>query len=1092
MKTLYRKIEVLSLMLVITLSTIALITIPQDNDVEANISDPDDYGYYWVDNKDPDPKVEYSWIDATTGGTKISDSMYSSSSYTTVSLPFNFTYYGNTYDTVYVTSRGYVSFVDTYVTTSYRKLPSSGSPHGTIAVYWAYPYYYRYTSGGIWTLSGTTSDGVRYFVVEWERGAYDLTYEAIFYETGEIKFQYKDTQATSSSYSNGGYTTVGIEDPTDTYGITYSYNQKIINNGLAILFTPYHPKVSVTLTDGHGSDGHVVLAGYRYYNLHVDVYLDGGVNRFKSLFLYFGEVSSYILIRYSFSSGLMNLSAINPENEYIKLDVLNSSFMSDGVTNWSFDLKVWFSPDFPLGGNLSVQYFILTSSAGVGMGEIPDVFFLENTYAFIGNMKAYVDPGNGWEEVSYNSWVRDRIPLRFTGQKLIYNCTQNDTLFPQVISPPNSAFYVMLVDENGVTYYDNSSSGREYDFILNTGSEGKSKVFEIRVGIIPGENVINKPSSFILRVDDDIPPPPSGFIIHADSFRDPQTEVDNDDELFLTWLKTADRLSGVRGYYINDTINLSNPQGIFVSGDNDRFVWNRSEEGEYNLFIWAEDRVGHLSKPVRAKILIDKDEVEFFDFVVGPMGVNGWITSTSPTCIIKVKDYGGSGVFGDTVEYQYSPGGLENMTDWIPADLFGVKDEFNVEIHPQLDDGPENYIKFRAMDFAGNGYTYSELFQLKVDSEPVGFRDIFPSTNVWWPSTTVTVNITLFDTTSGVDLNTIYYRYSKNNGINWTDWTKYTPEPGQIIDDGREVHISIVLELPEGDQNLIQFRANDIAGNGVIESEKYVIKVNTKPNVIISSPESGAVFYENDVITFDASLTSDYDGDPLTFTWYDNDKPLSDRPSFETTLLVGEHVIRLEVYDGVHTISKQIRISVNKTELPPPGVDKDNDGMEDRKEIIWGLDPTNPYDAELDSDGDLFTNREELENDTNPFDRAEHPTIQTTPETPEEKKPFLDLMGIMVLIVAGVIALLAIIVIYSWMLRRREQEEVLAEQEEDNLLEAGNIQAALPPPPVPPEAPPVGEAPPEGEIPPEQYPPEAPPEGYAPPEGFPEGAPPTQ
>jgi len=47
--------------------------------------------------------------------------------------------------------------------------------------------------------------------------------------------------------------------------------------------------------------------------------------------------------------------------------------------------------------------------------------------------------------------------------------------------------------------------------------------------------------------------------------------------------------------------------------------------------------------------------------------------------------------------------------------------------------------------------------------------------------------------------------------------------------------------------------------------------------------------------------------------------------------------------------------------------DDDNDGMPDWCEILWGLDPFDPSDADDDPDGDGFTNLEECQNGTNPF-----------------------------------------------------------------------------------------------------------------------------
>ncbi|MBI3818035.1 MAG: carboxypeptidase regulatory-like domain-containing protein [Planctomycetes bacterium] len=57
------------------------------------------------------------------------------------------------------------------------------------------------------------------------------------------------------------------------------------------------------------------------------------------------------------------------------------------------------------------------------------------------------------------------------------------------------------------------------------------------------------------------------------------------------------------------------------------------------------------------------------------------------------------------------------------------------------------------------------------------------------------------------------------------------------------------------------------------------------------------------------------------------------------------------------------------TVAPPtaPFIDKDNDLMPDDWEVLVGLNPNNPLDADLDNDGDGLTNLEEYIHGTNPF-----------------------------------------------------------------------------------------------------------------------------
>ena len=65
-------------------------------------------------------------------------------------------------------------------------------------------------------------------------------------------------------------------------------------------------------------------------------------------------------------------------------------------------------------------------------------------------------------------------------------------------------------------------------------------------------------------------------------------------------------------------------------------------------------------------------------------------------------------------------------------------------------------------------------------------------------------------------------------------------------------------------------------------------------------------------------------------------------------------------------IGKTVTGAFARAELPP--LDRDSDGMEDRWEEQFGLNPDDPADAALDNDSDGLSNLEEFQEDTNPID----------------------------------------------------------------------------------------------------------------------------
>ena len=56
-------------------------------------------------------------------------------------------------------------------------------------------------------------------------------------------------------------------------------------------------------------------------------------------------------------------------------------------------------------------------------------------------------------------------------------------------------------------------------------------------------------------------------------------------------------------------------------------------------------------------------------------------------------------------------------------------------------------------------------------------------------------------------------------------------------------------------------------------------------------------------------------------------------------------------------------------------MDSDGDGIPDKIEVAWGLDPKNPDDAKEDMDGDGFSNLEEYRAKTDPKSAVSHPSV---------------------------------------------------------------------------------------------------------------------
>lgn len=221
---------------------------------------PDRHGYYAFDNTDAAyaEVPTYDWVEidpayGTIQGEEIVLGDYGDyqDKSRTVSLPFPFKYYGQTYTRATVCSNGWLAFGSTYLV-NYRNwtIPGAGGPEAMVAAFWDD----LYQTTGSKVYQWYDSPGHRW-IVEWSRmrndaGGSSETFEIILYDPahhptstgdGEILLQY---DAVSNIDSVDGYATVGIESPDQTDGLLYTYfNQypagaATLQSGRAIRFLP--------------------------------------------------------------------------------------------------------------------------------------------------------------------------------------------------------------------------------------------------------------------------------------------------------------------------------------------------------------------------------------------------------------------------------------------------------------------------------------------------------------------------------------------------------------------------------------------------------------------------------------------------------------------------------------------------------------------------------------------------------------------------------------------------------------------------------------------------------------------------------------
>jgi hypothetical protein len=226
----------------------------------------DGYGYFAYDDTDAgyDEQPTYEWveIDPDLGGSGTILTLANDET-KIVSLPFNFSFYGDSYNRVSISSNGYIAMDSTWVADMYNwAIPGAGGPPLLIAPFWDDLDPNATDSSGnvcYWLDSANHR-----FIVEYSRiqHIHDPTnptpaelqtfevilYDPAFYPTvtgdGEILFQYKDIDNDDQWHN---YATVGIEDRNHTNGLEYTYANSypdaaapLVNNR-AIKFTTDPP-----------------------------------------------------------------------------------------------------------------------------------------------------------------------------------------------------------------------------------------------------------------------------------------------------------------------------------------------------------------------------------------------------------------------------------------------------------------------------------------------------------------------------------------------------------------------------------------------------------------------------------------------------------------------------------------------------------------------------------------------------------------------------------------------------------------------------------------------------------------------------------
>jgi hypothetical protein len=200
--------------------------------------------------------VGFSYVDGDTPLALSGDDNFIS-----VSLPFPFPFYGQSYNTAFAATNGYLNFLAGNSIFSNSSIPSTGAPNGAIYPFW--DDLFLDASSTAWTkLTGAAPN--RQFTIEWRDVgffadlAHRVNFEVTLKENGQILTQYNSVGAFSRQ--QGDSATLGIENATGTDALQFSFNEASITPpNMAVLYRlPPSGFVQGHVTD---ANDHLALGG---------------------------------------------------------------------------------------------------------------------------------------------------------------------------------------------------------------------------------------------------------------------------------------------------------------------------------------------------------------------------------------------------------------------------------------------------------------------------------------------------------------------------------------------------------------------------------------------------------------------------------------------------------------------------------------------------------------------------------------------------------------------------------------------------------------------------------------------------------------
>jgi hypothetical protein len=302
-----------------------------------------------------------------------------------------------------------------------------------------------------------------------------------------------------------------------------------------------------------------------------------------------------------------------------------------------------------------------------------------------------------------------------------------------------------------------------------------------------------------------------------------------------------------------------------------------------------------------------------------------WQTQTPVGCSIKIiEPQPGSGVSGSSIEYRIANGTLKRFGQWQSQPVSGTGEILTPTLSYNFEEGPFNWIQWRAYDVIGNGPVSSQPYQVPVDTKGVTYHDFYPPSELVLLDTDVTVKITLADFGgSGVNVSTLRAAVKAAGATEYGDWfipdfviiSQSEPVTTSLTSGPETVRLSVMIDkFSNGTENYIKFRSFDTAGNGYTESVGYQVKINTQhflPKVTLIEPLNGSIIRTlQPTLKWQPEIPTEFD--KLSYKVYLS----SDRSSLEQ-IKNGDNITQLDDLIIIDLPGSDLELDILQSTLEP-------------------------------------------------------------------------------------------------------------------------------------------------------------------------------